>query len=175
MYSPTCIETVAKPPSYLAVLKTAFWPFFACSARFGKNGDFLAAQPPKRSFDRPARWYLRYLRARDAQSATLPLVYATSGSSNLPVRPKKRPRVPKRRKQNGQFLAPGARLLVFGHLTRATGQVPIDRSSECTKTPSHRALRPKKQQICPQNKKKQIARRNRTNDHQTATTDNHGQ
>ena len=34
-----------------------FLAFFACSARFGKNGDFLAAQPPKkRSFDRPARW-----------------------------------------------------------------------------------------------------------------------
>ena len=33
-----------------------FWPFFACSARFGQNGDFLAAQPPNRPFDRPARW-----------------------------------------------------------------------------------------------------------------------
>jgi len=31
-----------------------FGAFFARSARFGKNGDFLAAQPPKRSFDRPA-------------------------------------------------------------------------------------------------------------------------
>ena len=70
-----------------------FWPFlafFSCSGRFGKNGDFLAAQhaqqPPKRSFDRPVRWYLGYLRARDAQSATLPLVGVTSGGSNLPVR-----------------------------------------------------------------------------------------
>ena len=131
-----------------------FLAFFACSARFGKNGDILAAQPPQRSSDHPVRCYLRYFRARDVQSATLPLVHVTSGGSNLPVRPKKRPRVPKRRKQNGQFLAPGARLLVVGHLTRATGQVPIDRSSEFTKTPSHRALRPKKQQIWEKKTKK---------------------
>ena len=61
---------------------------FTCSARFGKNdGDFLAAAapqpPPKRPFDRPVRWYLRYLRARDVQSATLPRVYVTSGGSDL--------------------------------------------------------------------------------------------
>ena len=68
--------------------------FFACSAHFGKNGDFWAAQPPNRPFDRPARWYLRCLRARDVHGATLPLVYVTCGGSNLPVRPKKRPRVP---------------------------------------------------------------------------------
>jgi len=33
-----------------------FGAFFACSVGFGKNGDFLAAQPQYRSFDRPARW-----------------------------------------------------------------------------------------------------------------------
>ena len=43
---------------------------------------------------------------------------------------------------------------MFGHLTRPTGQVPIDRFFECTKIPSRTALRPKKQQICPKNKKK---------------------
>ena len=77
------------------VFGVLFWLFLLVrpvSAK--KNGDFLAAQPPNRSFDRPARWQLRYLRARDVQSATLPLVYVTSGGSKLPVRPKKRPRVP---------------------------------------------------------------------------------
>ena len=102
--------------------KAPFWafgpppPFFACSARFGKNGDFLAAQPPQRSFDHPVRWYLRCFRARDVQSATLPLVYATPGGSNLPARPKKRPRVPAGPFQNGQFSTPGARFLAFGHV-----------------------------------------------------------
>ena len=148
--------------------------FFACSARFGKNGDFLAAQPPKRSFDRPVRWYLRYLRARDVQSATLPLVYVTSGGSNLPVRPKKRPRVPAGQIQNGSFSTPGARLLAFGHVLWTYGNMPIGRFFGWTKIPSHTAICPKKQQFCRKNKK-EIARRNRTNDHQTATTDNHGQ
>ena len=148
--------------------------FFACSARFGKNGDFLAAQPPNRSFDRPARWYLRYLRARDVQSATLPLVYVTSGGSNLPVRPKKRPRVPAGPFQNGSFSRPGARFLASGDIFRTYGHVPIGRFLGWTKIPSHTAIRPKKQHIC-QKIKKEIARRNRTNDHQTATTDNHGQ
>ena len=95
-----------------------FLGLFACSARFGQNGDFLAAQPPERPFDRPVRWYLRYLRARDAQNATVPLVYVTSGGSNLPVRPKKRPRGPKLHTQNGRFTAPGARLLGLGSPTR---------------------------------------------------------
>ena len=148
--------------------------FFACSARFGKNGDFLAAQPPKRSFDRPARWYLRYLRARDVQSATLPLVYVTSGGSNLPVRPKKRPRVPAGHMQNGRFPRQERGFWRWGTFYGPMGRSPIDRFFGCTKIPSRTALRPQKQQICPKNKK-EIARRNRTNDHQTATTDNHGQ
>ena len=94
-----------------------FFGLFACSARFGKNGDFWAARPPGRSFDRPVRWYLRYLRARDAQSATLPLVYVTSGGSNLPVRPKKRPRVPAGQIQSGSFSTPGARFLALGDIS----------------------------------------------------------
>jgi hypothetical protein len=151
-----------------------FLAFFACSGRFGKNGDFLAAQPPKRSFDRPVRWYLRYLRARDVQSATLPLVYVTSGGSNLPVRPKKRPRVPAGPFQNGSFSTPGARFLAFGYVFRTHGHIPIGRFFGWTQTAELHGDCPPKQQICPQNKQK-IARRNRTNDHQTATTDNHGQ
>ena len=87
-----------------------FWgPFCLFGPFFGKKDDFLAAQPPQRPFDRPVRWYLRYLRARDAQSATLPLVYVTCGGSNLPVRPQKRPRVPAGQFQNGPFSTPGAR------------------------------------------------------------------
>ena len=148
--------------------------FFACSARFGKNGDFLAAQPPKRSFDRPVRWYLRYLRARDVQSATLPLVYVTSGGSNLPVRPQKRPRVPAGRIASRGIFVPGARFLASGDILQTYGHVPHVRFFDSTKIPSHTAIRPEKQQICPKNTK-EIARRNRTNDHQTATTDNHGQ
>ena len=151
-----------------------FLAFFACSARFGKNGDFLAAQPPKRSFDRPVRWYLRYLRARDVQSATLPLVYVTSGGSNLPVRPKKRPRVPVGGQGKRRFYAPGARVLALGEPTTTYEGFPIEKKIESTKIPSRTALSPEKKQICQKNKK-EIARRNRTNDHQTATTDNHGQ
>jgi hypothetical protein len=113
--------------------------FFACSARFGKNGDFLAAQPPKRSFDRPVRWYLRYLRARDVQSATLPLVYVTSGGSNLPVRPKKRPRVPAGQIQNRSFSTPGARFLALGDILQTYGQVP---SVAFSGGPKSRAARP---------------------------------
>ena len=128
--------------------------FFACSGRFGKNGDFLAAQPPKRSFDRPVRWYLRYLRARDAQSATLPLVYVTSGGSNLPVRPKKRPRVPAGRIQNGSFSTPGARFLALGDILQTYGQLPLGRFFGWTKIPSRTPARPQKQQICPKKKKK---------------------
>ena len=52
--------------------------------------------------------------------------------------------------------------------------IPHDRFFGWTKIPSRTALCPQKQQFCPKNKK-EIARRNRTNDHQTATTDNHGQ
>ena len=144
-----------------------FWAFFACSARFGKNGNFLAAQPPKRSFDRPVRWCLRYLRARDVQSATLPLVYVTCGGSNLPVRPKKRPRVPLVHTQNGRFPAPEARLLALGDPNATYEWVPIGRFFDSTKIPSRTALCTQKQQtaVLPKNKK-QIARRNRTNDHQ---------
>ena len=134
--------------------KGKFLAFFACSARFGKTATFLAAQPPKRSFDRPVRRYLRYLRARDVQSATLPLVYVTSGGSNLPVRPKKRPRVPKRRKQNGRFPAPGARLLALGDPITTYEWIPHDRFFASTKIPSRTALRSPKQQICQQQKRK---------------------
>ena len=135
----------------------AFWPFlafFACSGLFGKNGDFLAAQPPKRSFDRPVRWYLRCLRARDVQSATLPIVYVTSGGSNLPVRPKKRPRVPAGQIQNGSFSTPGARFLALGGISQIYGHVPLGRFFDSTKIPSHTAIRPPKQQISPQKAKK---------------------
>ena len=46
-----------------------FLTFFCWFAPFQqKNGDFLAAQPPNRPFDRPARWRLMYLRARYAQT-----------------------------------------------------------------------------------------------------------
>ena len=128
--------------------------FFACSARFGKNGDFLAAQPPQRSFDRPARWYLRYSRARDAQSATLPLVYVTSGGSNLPVRPKKRPRVPAGPFQNGSFSTPGARFLAFGHVLRTYGNMPHDRFFGWAQTAELHGDCPPKQQICQKTKKR---------------------
>ena len=131
-----------------------FLAFFACSGRFGKNGDFLAAQPPKRSFDRPVRWYLRYLRARDAQSATLPLVYVTSGGSNLPVRPKKAPPSARGAHAKRAFSTPGARFLALGDILQTYGQLPIDRFFGWTKIPSRTALRPQKQQICPKNKKK---------------------
>ena len=126
--------------------------FFACSARFGKNGDFLAAQPPKRSFDRPARWYLGYLRVRGVQRATLPLGYVTSGGSNLPVRQKKRPRVPKRHTQNGRFAAPGARLLALGDPITTYEWIPHDRFFASTKIPSRTALCTPKQQFSQQKK-----------------------
>ena len=154
--------------------KGKFLAFFACSARFGKNGDFLAAQPPKRSFDRPARWYLRYLRARDAQSAMLPLVYVTSGGSNLPVRPKKRPRVPAGQIQNGSFSTPGARFLALGDIFRTYGHVPHDRYFGWKKIPSHTAIRPKKTADLPKTKKKSPGGIEPTTT-KTATTDNHGQ
>ena len=128
--------------------------FFACSARFGKNGDFLAAQPPKRSFDRPVRWYLRYLRARDVQSATLPLVDATSGGLNLPVRPKKRPRVPVGGPKNRRFYVPGARILALGDPTTTYEVYPHHRFFESTKIPSRTATSPGKKQICQKTKKK---------------------
>ena len=54
------------------------------------------------------------------------------------------------------------------------GIYPTSRFFGWTKIPSRTPAGPKKQQICQKNKK-EIARRNRTNDHQTATTDNHGQ
>ena len=120
------------------------------------------------------RWPLRYLRARDVQSATLPLVYVTSGGSNLPVRPKKRPRVPVGRIARRGGFVPGARFLALGDILQTYGHVPHGRFFDSTKIPSHTAIRPPKQKICQKNKK-EIARRNRTNDHQTATTDNHGQ
>ena len=152
----------------------AFFGLFACSARFCKNGDFLAAQPPERSFVRPVRWYLRYLRAQDAQSATPSLVYVTCGGSNLPARPKKRPRVPAGRIASRGVFVPGARFLASGGILQTYGHAPHGRFFDSIKIPSHTAIRPPKQQIC-QKKAKKIARRNRTNDHQTATTDNHGQ
>ena len=62
----------------------------------------------------------------------------------------------------------------MGALTQTSECIPIGSDPECTKIPSHKAPPPEKQQFCKKNKK-EIARRNRTNDHQTATTDNHGQ
>ena len=131
-----------------------FLAFFACSGRFGKNGDFLAAQPPKRPFDRPVRWYLRYLRARDAQSATSPLVYVTPGGSNLPVCPKKRPRVPLVHTQNGRFPAPGARLLALGDPIATYEWVPIERFYGPPKSRAARRCAPKNNNFAQITKKK---------------------
>ena len=66
---------------------------------------------------------------------------------------------------------PEARFLALGNILQTYGHVPHGRCFDSTKIPSHTAIRPPKQQIC----QKKIARRNRTNNHQTATTDNHGQ
>ena len=142
--------------------------------RFGKNCDFWPAQPRQRLFDRPARWYLRSLRARGVQNATFRLVYVTCGGSNFPTHPKVHRRVPKRGEQNACLNVPKAPLLVMGALTQTSECIPIGSDPECTKILSHKAPPPEKQQFCQKNKK-EIARRNRTNDHQTATTDNHGQ
>ena len=138
-------------------MNTDFWrflAFFACSARFGKNGDFLAAQPPKRSFDRPVRWYLRYLRARDVQSATLPLVYVTSGGSNLPVRPKKRPRVPAGRIASRGIFVPGARFLASGAFYRPMGMSPTVAFSTPPKSLVTRRSAPKNSRFAKKTKKK---------------------
>ena len=129
--------------------------FFACSARFGKNGDFLAAQPPKRSFDRPVRWYLRYLRARDVQSATLPLVYVTAGGSNLPVRPKKRP--PSAQTAIAKRVVSNARSAIFGVwacFPDLHGNMPHDRFFGWTQTAELHGDCPEKQQICQKKTKK---------------------
>ena len=134
--------------------------FFACSARFGKNGDFLAAQPPNRSFDRPVRWYLRCLRARDVQSATLPLVYVTSGGSNLPVRPQKRPRLPKRQLKNGSFSTPGARFLAFGYVFRTHGNMPISRFFGWTQTAELHGDCPKNSRFAKKQKRNRPAESN---------------
>ena len=151
-----------------------FGLFFACSARFGKTATFLAAQPPKRSFDRPVRRYLRYFRARDVQSATLPLVYVTCGGSNLPIRPKKRPRVPAGRIANRGNPQPGSRFLALGDIFRTYGHVPHDRYFGWTKIPSHTAIRPQKTADLPKTKKKSPGGIEPTTT-KTATTDNHGQ
>ena len=152
-----------------------FLAFFACSGRFGKNGDFWAAQPPKRSFDRPVRWYLGYLRARDAQSATLPLVYVTSGGSNLPVRPKKAP--PSAQTAIAKRVVSNARSAIFGVCVCFPGPWDYTHRSlfRVDQNPEPHARPPPKTADLPKKKPKKIARRNRTNDHQTATTDNHGQ
>ena len=121
----------------------AFLTVFAGLPCFGKNGDFLAAQPPKRPFDRPVRLYLRCLRARGVQSATLPLIYVRCGDSNLPARPKKRPRVPAGPLQNGQFPAPGARSLAVGIFFRHMGISPTI-AFRVDKNPAQRGLRPTK-------------------------------
>ena len=131
-----------------------FLAFFACSGRFGKNGDFLAAQPPERSFDRPVRWYLRYLRARDAQSATLPLVYVTSGGSNLPVRPKKRPRVPAGRIQNGRFQRQERDFWHWGTFYRPMGRSPSVAFSGGPKSRAARRCAPQNSRFAQKNKKK---------------------
>ena len=91
------------------------------SPRFSRNGDLLAAQPPKRSFDRPVRSYLGYLRAREFQSATLPLVYVTCGGSDLPARQKKRPRVPAGHCKTGSFPRQERVFLAAGDISRHTG------------------------------------------------------
>ena len=88
--------------------------------------------------------------------------------------PKKAP--PSARGAHAKRVVFNARSAIFGvggHF-QTYGHVPHGRFFGWTKIPSRTALRPQKQQICQKNKK-EIARRNRTNDHQTATTDNHGQ
>ena len=150
------------------------WPFlafFACSGRFGKNGDFLAAQPPNRPFDRPARWYLRYLRARGVQNATFRLVYVTCGGSNWPTHPKMHRRVPKRGAQNACLNVPKAPLLASGALTQTSECYPIGSDPECTKIPSHKAPPPEKQQFCQKTTGKSPAGIEPTTS-KTATSDN---
>ena len=69
-----------------------------------------------------------------------------------------------------------ARSAIFGiggHFTDLWA-VPPRKLFRLHQNPEPHGAPPPKQQICPKNKTK-IARRNRTNDHQTATTDNHGQ
>ena len=140
----------------------------SCSARFGKNGDFLAAQPPKRSFDRPARWYLRYLRARDVQSATLPLVYVTSGGSNLPVRPKSKKAPPSAQTAIAKRVVSNARSAVFGtggHFHDLWACPPRSLFRVDPNCRAARRLPPKTADLEEEKKEKEIARRNRTNDH----------
>ena len=135
--------------------------FFARLPRFGKNCDFWPAQPRQRLFDRPARWYLRSLRARGVQNATFRLVYVTCGGSNLPTHPKMHRRVPKRGEQNACPNVPKAPLLVSGALTQTSEWCPIGSDPECTKIPSHKAPPPETQHFCQKNKR-QIACWNRT-------------
>ena len=137
-----------------------FWPFLLVRPVSEKTATFWPRSHQKRSFDRPVRCYLRYLRARDVQSATLPLVYVTSDGSNLPVRPKKRPRVPKLHTQNGRFPEPGARLLALGDPIATYEWVPHGRFFASTKIPSRTALCTQKQQFCKKTKKNRPAESN---------------
>ena len=151
-----------------------FLAFFACSARFGKNGDFLAAQPPERSFYRPVRWYLRYLRARDVQSATLPLFTSRPAARICPYAQKNAPECPNCTRKTGGFPSQERDFWHSGTLYRPMGGAPPTAFSTPPKSLVTRRSAHQKSRFAPKNKK-EIARRNRTNDHQTATTDNHGQ
>ena len=153
-----------------------FGAFFARLPRFGKNSkyskcDFWPAQPRQRLFDRPARWYLRSLRARGVQTATFRLVCVTCGGSNLPTHPKMHRRVPKRGEQNACLNVPKAPLLVLGALTQTSEWCPIGSDPECTKIPSHKAPPPEKQHFCQKTKGKSPAGIEPTTS-KTATSDN---
>ena len=64
--------------------------------------------------------------------------------------------------------------MTLGGISMTYGHAPHDRFFGWTQTTELHGDFPPKQQICKKNKK-EITRRNRTNDHQTATADNHGQ
>ena len=119
----------------------AFWGLFSLVRTVSaKTAIFLAApQPPKRSFDRPVRWYLRYLRARDVESATTASLRHVRRLESART-PKKRPRVPLVHTQNGRFPAPGARLLASGDPIATYEWVPHGRIFASTKIPSRTAL-----------------------------------
>ena len=116
---------------------------------------------------------MRYLRARDVQSATLPLVYVTCGGSNLPVRPSQKKR-PSAFGAHAKWAVSRARSAAFGvggvQLRPMNGSPTIAFRLHQNPEP-HGAVHPKTS-VLPTTTK--IARRNRTNnDHQDV--DNHGQ
>ena len=124
-----------------------------------KNGDFLVAQPPKRSFHRPVRWYLGYLRARDIQSATLPLVYVTCGGSNLPVRPQNAPKCLWCTRKTGGFPRQERGFSCLGASPEPPARCPSVAFSTPPKSRATARCAPKENSTFAKNKTK-IARRN---------------